>query len=267
MKQAAIPIMLKGFGVGASMLVPGVSGGSMAIILGIYDQLIHAVGGFKHDVRHHTFFLALFTLGGLIGMLAAARPLLLLITRYPAPMLYFFSGAAAGSLPLLLSKARLRRLRRRQLLWPLLGMAAVLLLDLLRQQPFGHSADSPATWFLVITGLASAVALVLPGISISYVWLVMGHYDATMRAIAGLQISYLLPLALGLVPGIFLCARVLERSMRLYPGPTYLIIAGFLLGSLMQIFPGLPCGYEWLLCPLLFIVGLGVVIWLSRYNA
>lgn len=259
-------IMLKGFGVGASMLVPGVSGGSMAIILGIYDQLIHAVASFNRDIRHNTLFLALFTLGGLIGMLAAARPLLLLITRYPTPALYFFSGAVAGSMPMLVSKARLSRLRLQLLLWPLLGVSAVLLLDILRGQAPSVSAGAPGVWYLFTIGLVSAVALVLPGLSVSYVWLIMGMYDAIMRALGSLQISYLVPLALGLFPGIFLCSRLLEQAMRRFPGPAYLSILGFLLGSLIQIFPGLPDGIEWLLCPLLFALGSGAVIGFSRHN-
>lgn len=101
---------LKGMIVGGTMLVPGVSGGSMAMILGIYDQLIMAVSSFRRAPGRNFRFLLMFSLGGGLGMLLFARPLLQLIEAYPMEMLYFFLGAVAGGVPLIYSQARTQAL-------------------------------------------------------------------------------------------------------------------------------------------------------------
>ena len=76
--------------VGSTMLVPGVSGGSMAMILGIYTKLIHAVSSFMKDKLHNAFFLSVFLAGSLLGIVSFSKPILHLIETYPMPMLYFF---------------------------------------------------------------------------------------------------------------------------------------------------------------------------------
>ena len=91
MKSHAL-LAVKGMVIGATMLVPGVSGGSMAMILGIYDRLVSSVSSFFKDVKGNFLFLALFCLGGGAGILVFARPLLYLIERFPMPMMYFFLG-------------------------------------------------------------------------------------------------------------------------------------------------------------------------------
>ena len=88
MQNRSILTMCKGAIVGGTMLVPGVSGGTMAIILGIYDQLVHAVASFRRQPRQNLLFLFLFCVGGGLGMLLFSRPLLSLLNAFPLPMGY-----------------------------------------------------------------------------------------------------------------------------------------------------------------------------------
>ena len=98
MKNTPILTALKGIIIGGTMLVPGVSGGSMAMILGIYDRLITSVSSFTRRKKENLAFLIIFSLSGILGILLFASPLLRLIERYPMPMLYFFLGQwQAGS--------------------------------------------------------------------------------------------------------------------------------------------------------------------------
>lgn len=91
------------------MLVPGVSGGSMAMILGIYDKLITSVSSFFACKKRNALFLLLFALGGGAGMLLFANPLLYLLQRYPLVLRWFFIGAVAGSTPMMLKKAQIHK--------------------------------------------------------------------------------------------------------------------------------------------------------------
>ena len=98
-KDSSISVILKGICVGGTMLVPGCSGGSMAMILGVYDRLVSSVSSFMKHKKESLFFLTLFCLGGGLGMILFARPMLSLMERFEMPMLYFFIGAIAEAFP------------------------------------------------------------------------------------------------------------------------------------------------------------------------
>lgn len=257
MKNNPINTALKGILVGGTMLVPGVSGGSMAMILGIYDRLVSSVSSFRKEKRKNALFLTLFSLGGLLGMLLLARPILWLIEQYPMPMMYFFLGAVAGGVPLILRQADVRKISWTALVYVAVGLLAVCLFALLPSGDFQPSMEAgPMSFFLLmLSGFIAAVALVLPGISVSYLLLLMGLYDETMRAIGELYLPFLIPLGMGLLLGIVLTTKLLERAMSKYPQPTYLIILGFVLGSMAEVFPGLPSLHRLPLCALMLAAG------------
>ena len=253
---------LKGLVVGGTMLVPGASGGSMAMILGVYDRLVSSVSSFQKHKRASFVFLALFAVGGLLGMLLFAKPLLKLIELYPMPMRYFFLGALAGGIPLIFREAGVRRFSWRQPLYILIGIAVVALIGLVPVGRFQSEMEAGVLSFLLlaVAGFIAAVALVLPGISVSYLLLLMGLYDETMRAISKLYLPFLIPLGLGLLSGIVPTTKVLERAMEDHPQPTYLIMLGFMLGSMAELFPGIPGWPEALLCLATLAAGF-LIIW------
>lgn len=257
---------LKGVIIGGTMLVPGVSGGSMAMILGIYDRLISAVSSFAKHKKENLAFLVIFSLGGILGILVFANPLLRLIERYPMPMLYFFLGAVAGGIPLIVKQSGAKRLSWRSCLYLILGLLVVSLFAFIPSGSFQSEMNAGPASFLLLAaaGVISAAALVLPGISISYLLLLMGIYDEMMRAVSEFYLPFLLPLAAGLVLGILLITKGLEYAMTRHPHPTYFIILGFILGSIGELFPGIPSGGELVLCILTLAAGFFAVLLLSR---
>ena len=105
----------------------------------------------------------------------------------------------------------------------------------------------------------AAIALILPGISVSYLLLLLGIYDRTLNAISSLDIGYLIPLGAGLILGVIATTKVLEYAMKKYPQPTYLIILGFVVGSVAEVYPGLPNGIEWVICIVTLLAGFGII--------
>ena len=97
---------------------------------------------------------------------------------------------------------------------------------------------------LILAGVVIAIALILPGISASYILLMLGMYDLTLIAIKEMNVFYLIPLIIGVLGGTFLTAGILEREMKRHPQFTYMLIIGFMLGSLVQVYPGIPVGTE-----------------------
>lgn len=258
---------ISGLIVGGTMLVPGVSGGSMAMILGVYDKLVSSVSSFFKHKKASILFLGLFALGAGVGMVLFANPLGKLLELFPKPMSYFFIGAVAGGIPLIYKESQVTKFKIKHVLYILLGIAIVVLLDFLPEGLFGDTHTGFMRYFMLFTaGFIAAIALILPGISVSYMFLVLGMYDNIMRAISKLDILYLLPLALGLGVGIILTTRILENMMKKFPHATYMIILGFLLGSLSETFPGIPISFEWLICIATLAAGFAVIFALSYFS-
>ena len=252
--------------IGVTMIVHGVSGGSMAMILGVYDQLISSVSSFMKHKRESAIFLLTFAAGGLAGMFLFSKPILYLIERFPMPMLYFFMGAVAGGIPLIFKKANIKKFSVRGLIYIILGIVMVVAVSYI---PMGGESSSMGAGMqsfvmLAAAGFIAAVALVLPGISVSYLLLVLGLYDETMRAISQLYMPFLIPLGIGLILGIILTTKILEMAMTNYPQPTYLIILGFVLGSVREIYPGVPTGIQIPICIVSICAGFAAIIFISR---
>ncbi|MCC8027737.1 MAG: DUF368 domain-containing protein [Clostridium sp.] len=239
--------VLKGMWIGGTMTVPGVSGGSMAMILGIYDRLIASVSSFFKYPRRSMAFLATFLLGAGVGMVLFSRFIsFLFTTSADVPLRFFFLGAVAGGVPMIYKEAGVRRLDAPAVVYPSIGIMAVVILSLLPTGMFAPDTGfGPGSILMQLAGgIIIAVGLVLPGISVSQMLYMLGIYELIIGNLSTLNILPLIPLGIGAAGGIFLTTKILEGLMRRYPQPTYLIILGFMLGSLPELFPGIPEGME-----------------------
>ena len=248
-----ISTMFKGFFVGATMLVPGVSGGSMAMILGEYERLISSVSSFRKDVKGNAFYLMQFVFPALLGMVLLSNPLLSLIEIFTLPMMYLFMGAVLGGVPLVLREAKIKKFKPIMILYVLIGAAIVLLINLIPENAMTQTQGIAGVCIQFAAGIVVSIALVLPGISVSYMLLVMGIYEKVMTAMSNLDILTLLPLFVGLVAGIILT--------------TYLTIFGFVLGSVAYVFPGVPSGWEIPVCAVFLAAGFAAIYALSAREA
>lgn len=243
--REAVVTILKGIWVGGTMTVPGVSGGSMAMIMGIYDKLITSVSSFFRKPRESILFLMEFLAGAAVGMLLFAKLIsYLFTTSADIPVRFFFLGAVAGGVPLIYRKASIRELNLKAILYPISG---ILLVELLAMIPEGFFAPEEGAGLLGIVlqfvgGIIIAIGLVLPGISVSQMLYMLGIYEEIMKNISQLNVLPLIPLGIGVMGGIFGTTRLLENLLNKYPQPTYLIILGFMFGSLPQLLPVIPTG-------------------------
>lgn len=268
MKKKLI-IFVKGFCVGGTMLVPGVSGGSMAMILGIYNKLISAVSSFMKNKKANAILLGLFSSGAIIGMIAFAKPLLKLIEKHEMVTLYFFIGAVIGGLPMIFKKAKEgSKFNLKSCLYLILGAILIFSFSLIPEDILNTNISNNIGDYLLLLpiGIFAAVALVLPGISVSYVLLLLGVYDQTMEAISNLNIGFLAFLGIGVIIGIILTTRLLEKTMEKYPHQTYLTIVGFIIASVGEVFPGIPSINNLFLCLVMLVLGFLFISLLSRFD-
>lgn len=261
--------------IGGTMTVPGVSGGSMAMILGIYDRLVTSVNGIfkKGKFKESFLFLLKFMIGAVVGLFLFAKLITLLLTHFSMPTRYFFLGAVAGGAPMIFRAARIKKFSASVFVYPIVGIVCALLISLIPEGIFEISG----TGFLAVLGgiviqlfggVIVAIALVLPGISVSQMLLVLGIYEKLTSAVDALDIMTLisfLPLVIGVLGGIFLTTSMIERAMSKHPTGTYLIVFGFILGSLPELIPAqLPMGFDLLFCPLAVVLGFLVVFTISK---
>ncbi|MHB8127026.1 MAG: DUF368 domain-containing protein [Desulfitobacteriaceae bacterium] len=266
--KSNLVIILKGFIIGSSMSVPGVSGGTMAILLGIYDKLIGAISNFTKDIKGNFLFLMKFCFGSAIGIGSLAFVIKWLLERYPLPVSFFFLGAVIGGIPALYKKTKESSLKISSVIYFLIGLGIVISIGFIPVGNFDISSGSGLTHYLMllVTGIIIALALVLPGISTSHMLLVLGMYDAMLLAITEFSIVYIGILGVSTLIGIFLITKPIEWTMNKFPHQTYCIIIGFVLGSTAEIFrdkilPAIPSDADaswWIFSAIISLVTFGL---------
>ncbi|ROR23942.1 putative membrane protein [Mobilisporobacter senegalensis] len=272
--------MLKGFIIGSSMSVPGVSGGTMAILLGIYDKLISSISNFLKDIKGNILFLMKFCIGSFVGIGSLAFVIKWLLEEFPLPVSFFFLGAVIGGIPALYKKTKESSLRISSVIYFLIGLILVISIGFLPVGNFDVSSGTGVTHFLMllVTGIIIALALVLPGISTSHMLLVLGMYDTMLIAITKFDVVYIGILGISTVIGIFLITKPIEWTLNKFPHQTYCMIIGFVLGSTSEIFrdkiiPAIPAdaNIRWWISSILisivtFVLGYYAIMSLSRFS-
>ena len=265
-KRRFIITFIKGLIIGGTMTVPGVSGGTMAMILGIYNRLIEAVSNLFKEFKKNLLFLVTVAVGGGIGMIVFANSLLVLIEKHPMPMKYFFIGAVAGGIPLIANQAQIRKISWKILIYPLIGIVMVYSISLLPEGLFVSGGALGLRNIIVqfLGGFIVAIALILPGISVSHMLLMMGMYEGIMLAVSQFQFLSLIPLVIGVAVCTLLSTKLIDAAMNKYPQPTYLIILGFIFASIPEIYPGIPVGREVVLSVATAAAGFAFVYMISK---
>ena len=231
---------------GAADVVPGVSGGTMAVILGIYERLVNAiravdsqflrlvVRGRLKTAADHIDLWFLLTLGAGIagGLLFFTRVVALpeLIRTQPIPIYSLFFGLITASIVVLIRS--LDAFASKEAVALMVGCAVgVSVVNLV------PAATPDASWFIFMSGALAICAMILPGISGSFILLLLQKYAYVFDAVGRLDLSVLLPFGLGAVTGLMLFSRFLGWLLRSYYQPTISAIIGLLIGSLWIIWP------------------------------
>lgn len=264
---ADILVIIKGLITGSAMLVPGISGASTAIILGIYDKLLEAAGNFRTNIKKNLKLLIMFSAGAAAGMFLFAEAVSRIIDAYPMQSMYFFTGAAAGSIPMIYKASGVGGRSFRWVIYSAAGASSVLILSKLPALTFSIGGSFFEFVWLLMAGVILSAALILPGISVSYMLLAMGLYEKTAEAAAELDAGFLLPLSAGLAGGVFLISKLLSKAMTKHPDKLYPLILGFMLGALANMLPGLPQAEELPVCLLTASIGFFIVYCISNRSS
>ena len=237
-------LTLKGMGMGAADVVPGVSGGTIAFIVGIYDELIESIKGINLQVIKFFFtgrfkefwklvngnFLLSLLLGICISVFSLARVITLLLDEQPVYVWSFFFGLVLASTWFVARDVKERNWKT--LLGFVCGAVVAYLITVATPaEPSTHPL------FVFVCGAVAICAMILPGISGSFILVLMGMYKHIMEAVKGLDLITLALFAAGALVGITTFSRVLSYALRHFRNLTLAVLSGFMLGSLNKVWP------------------------------
>jgi putative membrane protein len=232
---------LKGSLIGAANVIPGVSGGTIAVITRLYDDLIAAISGFfRTGWKKNTLFLLPIVVGVAIGIVLFARVVGFFLGTYQMQTVYFFMGLILGSLPFLVKTTLAESFRPIYLVPCALALGLLIWMSLAGRPPLGEAITdltlTAAAWIFV-TGVISSATMVIPGVSGSFILLLIGMYETFRSAAETINIPILAVLVPGFVVGIVVVSKLINFLLSRHHGITYWAIIGLVLGSVVAIWP------------------------------
>jgi len=237
-------LFLKGVGMGSADVVPGVSGGTIAFITGIYDQLLNSIRSIDGSllplllkwrlkdiwIRINGDFLVTLLMGILVSILTFSRVISFLLDNYPIQLWSFFFGL------IIISSISIIKDIKQWNVWAILLLifGTVLAFFITTMVP---SSTPDTLFFTFISGSVAICAMILPGISGSFILLILGKYQDIINAIKDFELVTILVFGGGCVVGILLFVRLLSYLINSFRDYTVAMLAGFMLGSLNKIWP------------------------------
>jgi len=251
--MAFLKNLVYGLILGASNMFPGMSAGTMGVVLGIYDKLIGAISGLLKKFKENFLYLLPIGIGMVIGIAGFAKFFDWALVRFPVQCYAVFGGLVMGSLPLIWRIAKKSgkssKVSLSCIICFALALAAMVTMSL-----FSPPEAAPAKSFTVGYALymffftaVSATAMIIPGLSGSFIMLLVGIYATIIGGISeflhfltGQQaalhlVAYLIPVALGCIVGFIVGAKLIHFVLDRFPKETYFAILGLMLGSMFGL--------------------------------
>jgi putative membrane protein len=251
-KLSHVIVGIKGFFVGIALIIPGLSGGTLAIYLGIYEKLLHSIGHVFSDMKKSLEFLIPLFIGIGVSIVSLASLLGYLIDLNSFVVLLFFMGLIVGGMKDIYVQAT----KEDASFDPLSVVAAIASFTLvILLVVFGKLSNETGIAYIDISfgsilllfllGMAASMTMIVPGVSGSALLIVLGYYTAIVTNVVGnifdfsslsYHIQVLIPFALGAGVGIILFSKLIEYALKHHFKQTYFAIFGFLVGSVIAIF-------------------------------
>ena len=247
-----LKLIFQGMAVGIANIIPGVSGGTMMVAMGLYDKLIHAITHLKSEFKKSMKLLAPIFLGAAIGLVVLAKILEFLLAQYPIPTNFAFCGLIAGSLPFIFKKVEGKKVTVGKII-PFLIFFGIVILMAVMGETSGVDADVSFSTINVIkllaVGIIAAATMVVPGVSGSMMLMLLGYYDVVLAVINDFivallhfdmaelvrTVGVLAPFGIGVVVGIFLIAKLIEFIFSKAETHAYYGIIGLIVASPIAI--------------------------------
>ncbi|WP_413377152.1 DUF368 domain-containing protein [Alkalihalobacillus sp. 1P02AB] len=261
----------KGMLIGLTEVIPGVSGGTVALLIGLYERLIEAINGITtREWKRHFIFLINVGLGMGAAILIAARAIGWLIEHQPHPTFFFIMGLVLAIVPTLLRDVDYKKeFGAKHYILFLIALSLVGLTALASEDK-GNIIEI-FTWqtyvLLFLSGWLASTALILPGISGSLIFLILGVYATIIEAVSTFHMPVLITVGSGVLLGLLITSKIVRYFFYYHKSLTYAVMIGAVAGSVFVIYPGIPATLaEISICIITFILGFFVAYLLGKVN-
>lgn len=241
--------LLRGVVIGVANIIPGVSGGTMMVSMGIYDTLIHCITHLFKEFKKSIKTLLPYAVGMLVGIVALASVINWGLENHPLPTNTLFIGLILGGLGPLLKKVDTKKINAAAVIAFIALFALIIWLGIQRKDSIQNAEsinmDALQVLIMVFIGMIASATMIIPGVSGSLVLMLLGYYKPVVNALSTLKdglfslnfdlmgqpVLMLLPFLLGIVLGIFGVAKLIEWLTARFPTPTYCGVLGLVVAS------------------------------------
>lgn len=246
----SVKLFFIGIILGVANVIPGVSGGTLAVVFNVYDRLINVISlNVKKIISEWKFLLPL-ALGMGVGIIGFSKILTFLFENYPMQTNLFFVGIIAGSIPLVYRKIKssMQEISEKSkkpylstIICFLVALAIMIVMTVFKDFSGSSVIYTELTvslfLLLLVSGALGAVAMIIPGISGSFLLLAIGTYATVIGSVSDFNIPLMIPTAIGILLGLFFGAFLVRTLMKKVPTQTYGSILGLVIGSIFTVFP------------------------------
>lgn len=236
---------IKGFILGIANVIPGVSGGTMAVSMGLYELILSSIGNFFKDIKGNFIKLLPIILGILVAIVSTSKLVTYALTNYKAQTLCLFIGLIFGGVSLIMRKIKGKGSKTNYLIFFVIFFF-VISLNFLKTGLIEISFTNMGIidyLLLLLIGFVASSAMVIPGISGSFILMVLGYYDKIIYTIStitdfsklGSNLLILVPFGIGVIIGIVFMAKLITNLIKKYETKTYFAIMGFVLSSVVVL--------------------------------
>lgn len=247
--------LVKGALVGIGAIVPGLSGGVLAVVFGIYEPMIRFLANIREKFVQNVLYFLPVGIGGVLGVVGFSAVVDYAFSHFAAQFTWLFIGFIAGTFPSLYKTSGEQG--RKPWHWLLLvGMAVVTFFYMFWMESIQNVTLAPNIWVWLMSGLLMGFGLVIPGMSPSNFLIYLGLYQPMASGIRQLNLGVIIPIVLGVVVCILVFARLISFLFKKAYPFMYHLILGIVVGSTAAIIPRV--AYSWsliLICAVLFVLG------------
>lgn len=239
MSSRSVKDLLVGTLIGIVSMLPGASGATIAVIFGVYERLIADLADVKNRLFKDLRFIMPLGIGILFGLFVCAVGLDWMIDNYEVPMMFFFAALILMQVPDIMKLGDDGQPRtgmnNLSLICGIIVMFFIFAIGFAKGKDFVGDGSIGSMLMMFVAGVVLAMSKLAPGISGSTILLALGLFNPLMDAISEVDLTYLAPIGLGMLAGLFVSAKILDRFMRNHRKSTYSAILGLTLGSVCTV--------------------------------
>uniref|UniRef100_UPI00403F6FB8 DUF368 domain-containing protein n=1 Tax=Candidatus Enterococcus willemsii TaxID=1857215 RepID=UPI00403F6FB8 len=256
---------VKGMFIGSGFILPGVSGGALAAIFGIYERIISFLAHITKNFKENVLYFIPVGLGGITGVFLLSFAVSFLLGTYETIILWFFVGCIIGTVPALWQEAGKKGRSNREIVILVVSLIAGFLFLWKGADLFSEVPQNLWTW--MIAGGLIGLGMIVPGLSPSNFLVYMGMYKAMSDGIKTLDLSVVIPIAIGGMVTVLGLSKVMDYIFSKAYAQLFHFIMGIVLASTIMIIPTNYAGFtvgNYLACVALCIAGIALGAWMSR---